>query len=62
MLVLRTVAAANVAAAQTKPQVHPRISGLQTFFAAVAMWGDFLDLVEVRACFRHGFSFRRSLA
>jgi hypothetical protein len=35
MLVLRRIAAADVAASLAKPQVHPRVAHLQTFLAAL---------------------------
>ncbi len=49
VLVLRVVAAADVAAGHAEPQVNPRVAGGQAFLAAVGCVGlDITDLVEVR--------------
>src|SRR5690348_1642326 len=54
VLVLRTVAAADVPAAEAEPQVHPGVAHLKAFLAAFAAGVHFVDLVDVRARFAHG--------
>ena len=49
MPVLRVVAAADVTAHQTQPQLDPRVAHLQTLFAAVCAGRHVVDLIEVRA-------------
>jgi hypothetical protein len=49
MFVLRGIAAAHVSAFQAKPQVHPGVAHLQTFFAAIPAGSDFADLLDVLA-------------
>jgi hypothetical protein len=53
VLVLRTVAAADVAALQAHAQVYPGIVGLEAFFATVGARLHVADLVQVRAFCRH---------
>src|ERR1043166_3976585 len=54
VFVNRVVATADVAAAETQPQVDPAAPHLQTFFAAPRRArGDVTDLVEVRTLFVH---------
>jgi hypothetical protein len=56
MLVLGRVAAANVTADQTFPQVDPGIAHLQTLFAAFAARFNLADFLYVRTgclCVRH---------
>src|ERR1700685_3145580 len=48
MLVLGGIAAPDVAADQAHPQMDPRVSHLQTFFAAICAWLHFLDFFDVR--------------
>jgi len=52
VLVLRAVAAADVAALQAHAQVHPPIALAQAFFAALAVRRHFGDLIPVSAGFR----------
>jgi hypothetical protein len=54
MLILGGIAAPNVAAGKAHSQMDPRISALQTFFAAVGIGFYMIDLIEVRTDFRHG--------
>jgi hypothetical protein len=54
MFVLRVIAAADVAALHTKPQMDPFVARLQAVLAAVRAWGDVFDGVEMRASFGHG--------
>src|SRR5678815_5017507 len=54
MLVPRLVAAADVAAAEAQPQVHPVVAGLQAFLAPVAARRDVADLGEMRAGIHRG--------
>src|SRR5205823_5183054 len=50
VLVLRIVAAADVAARQAHPQVDPRVARFQAFLAAVGVAGArSVDLMKVRA-------------
>jgi hypothetical protein len=44
VLVLRRVAAADVAAGHAEPQVDPGVADLQAVFAAIRARGDFFDL------------------
>jgi len=53
VLVFRRIATTNVAAAQTQAQMNPSVAHLEAFFAALGVWFDALDLVEVRARFGH---------
>ena len=48
----RGVAAADMAARQAQPQVHPAASGLQALLASLAARGDIADLIEVAAVLR----------
>jgi hypothetical protein len=45
VFVFRRIAATDMAALQAQPQVHPRVTHLQALFAALCVWGDWLDLV-----------------
>src|SRR6266536_1976052 len=47
VLVLGVIAAADVAAAHTQPQVDPRIAELETFLTAIATRRHNLDLVKM---------------
>lgn len=55
MLVARRIAAPDVAAGETEPQMDPGVAHLQTFFAAVGVRLHVVDLVEMSA-FRHTLS------
>jgi hypothetical protein len=52
VLVLRRIAAADVAARKTQPEVNPRIAHFQAFLAAFLIRVRDLDLVGMFAC-RH---------
>jgi hypothetical protein len=54
VFVFRRVAATDMAALQAQPQVHPAVTHLQTLFAALCVWRDLLDLVEMLAGL-HGY-------
>src|SRR5579863_2262299 len=54
VLVLRGIATAHVAADQAHPQMNPRVSGLQTFFATVGAGLYVFDFLHVRTGFEHG--------
>jgi hypothetical protein len=57
VLVRRVVAAADVAAAEAKSEMHPRAAGLETFLAAVRRARlHIADLVEVCALLGHVLS------
>jgi hypothetical protein len=47
VFVLRRVATANVPAYLAKPKVHPGITYLQAFFAALRVWRHVLNLIEM---------------
>jgi hypothetical protein len=49
VLILGGVAAADVSAGQTEPQVDPGVAHFQTLLAAVGMRLDIVDLVEMSA-------------
>ena len=53
VLVLGLVTAADVPAGETYAQVHPGIAHCQTFFTAVRVWFNFLNLSKV-STFCHG--------
>jgi hypothetical protein len=53
VLVFRGVATADVAAAQTQAQMNPSVAYLEAFFAALGVWFDGPDLIEVQARFGH---------
>jgi hypothetical protein len=53
MLILRGIAATDVAAPQAHAQMDPRVVHLQAFFAAVRARLHCADLIEVRAPIRH---------
>src|SRR2546428_339296 len=53
VLVFRGVATTDVATAQTQAQMNPSVAHLEAFFAALGLWFDGPDLVEVRARFGH---------
>jgi hypothetical protein len=53
VLVLRGVAAADVAAGQTQAQMHPNVAHFETLFAAFGLWLNALDLIEVRTSIGH---------
>jgi len=61
MLVFGRVAAANIATDETQAQVNPGISQFYALFAYVLASGSELDLIEVRALFRHKFLLNRVL-
>jgi hypothetical protein len=44
VLVLRAVAAANVATDHTEPEMHPVIADLQAFLTTIRARGDLLNL------------------
>jgi hypothetical protein len=54
VLVLRAVAAADVAAGEAKAEVDPAVADLEAIFAAGGAGGDGANLGEVGAGFRHG--------
>ena len=47
VFILGGIAATNVATAQAQSEMHPLVAGFQTFFAAVCVGNDLLDLGEV---------------
>ena len=49
VFVLRRVATADVTAAHTQPQMHPRVANLQAIFASVGARGYFSNLIEMCA-------------
>jgi len=51
VLVLRRIAAADVAAFQAQAQVDPTVARLQAFLAAASMRRDLPDLIEMRTGF-----------
>src|SRR5439155_17763775 len=53
VLVLRLVAAADMAAAEAQPEMDPWVTGLQALLAAIGVRFEVSDLVEVRAGDRH---------
>jgi hypothetical protein len=53
VLVFRRVTTAHVAAFETQAQMYPRITHLETFFAAFAAGRDLLNLFGMTAGFRH---------
>ena len=54
VLVFGGVAAADVAALQTKTKVNPIVAHFQAFLTALRRpWSDIADLIEVSALFRH---------
>jgi len=56
VFVFRGVAAADVAAAQAQAQVHPTVAHLQALFAALGLWFNAFDLIEVRTVIGHNSS------
>ena len=56
MLVLRRIAATNVSAGETQPQVDPAIAGLEAVFAAFGAGRDFVNLLHMATSLGHGFS------
>src|SRR5579871_5563264 len=54
VLVLGVIAAADMPAAATQPQVDPGVAHRQTLETAFAFWLTGLDRAEVRAAGRHG--------
>jgi hypothetical protein len=57
VLILRRVAAADVAAFQTQAQVNPGVAHFQAFLAAVRVRFHRTDLIEVRASWHLRASF-----
>jgi hypothetical protein len=53
MLVLGTVAAADMATLEAKPQMDPGVAHFEALFAAFATGFNFLDFAEVSAFSRH---------
>jgi hypothetical protein len=53
VLVFGGIAATDVAADQTEPQVDPVVADLKTLFATVGVRVDFPDLIQMGALF-HG--------
>src|ERR1700740_2118948 len=53
VLVFGRVAAADVATAQTQPQVHPTVAHLQALLAAMGLRLYALDLIEMSAILGH---------
>jgi hypothetical protein len=53
VFIFRGIAATDVAAAQTKTQMHPAVPHLQTLFAALGLWLHALNLIQVGTVFRH---------
>ena len=49
MLVLGVIAAADVAAGETEPEVNPRVAEREAFLAALRARRDVVDLFEVAA-------------
>jgi len=48
------IAAADVAAVETEPEMHPLVAGRETFFAAVRRFGrDVVNVRKVFALLRH---------
>ncbi len=56
VFVFRRVAAADVATAQAQPQMHPTVAHLQAFFAALGLWFNGFNLIEVRTVIGHNSS------
>src|SRR5450631_3139046 len=54
VLVLRGVAAADMAAGQTQAQMDPAVARLQAVLAALRARRDLANLAQVRIRFRHG--------
>jgi hypothetical protein len=55
MLVLRRVAAANMAAYETQTQVNPRVAGLNAVLTDMFVGFSDFDLIKVGTLFRHRF-------
>ena len=53
VLVLGTVAAADVAAVQTHAQMNPSVAGFQTLFTARGVGPDVANRIEVHALLSH---------
>src|SRR5262252_3723871 len=53
MLVLRVVAAADVAADHAQAQMHPSVADLEAVLAAVRAWRHRANLVEMRTGLKH---------
>ena len=53
MVILRLVAATDMAAGHTGPQVHPGVSPFEAFLAARGRGLNVLDLIQVCAGSRH---------
>ena len=53
VLVLRAVAAADVPADETKPQMHPMVPHFQAFLAAGGVRRYVFDLIDVLAALSH---------
>ena len=56
VLVLRRIAAADVATFAAQSQVHPTVAHLQAFFAALCMRMNILNVADVRADGAHASS------
>ena len=57
MLVLREIATADVAALQTKAQMHPWVAGFDALLAYVLICTNNSDLIEMCTFSCHRFSF-----
>lgn len=57
VLILRLVAATDVAAGAAQSQMHPIVSHRQTFLAPRGAGGDLVNLIEMRASRSHRFLF-----
>jgi hypothetical protein len=53
VLIFGRVATPDVPAAETKTQVHPTVSHLQAFFAALGLGLYWTNLIEVRTFIGH---------
>src|SRR5215472_10533631 len=62
VLVLRGVAAPDVAAGQAQAQVDPGVAHFEAFFTAVGLRFHVVYLIEVSACAGHEFSFASTAA
>ena len=47
MVILGFTAATHVSTVQAHPQMHPAVPGFQALFAALGIWGNIFDGIEV---------------
>jgi hypothetical protein len=62
--IFRRIAAGHISAKKTHPQMDPSIAQLDAFFAALAIWFDVVNLIEMSALFSHAalLQFRHDFA